>query len=99
MSEPRYLTEPMPVASVPKDKMFQWLLTLQYVQGMYEERVALWVKNDLLSPDKPHRIGDDLADMMKFLSESYSDYCDWLGMTCPFIEQHKKSYVDEESAV
>lgn len=98
MSEPRYLTEPRPVAAVPIDKMYQWLLTLQYVKSTREERTAEYVKHGLLAPDAPERIRDDLADMVTFLSESYSEYMDWLGMTSTFIDQHKKATVVEESA-
>ncbi len=89
----------MPVSSVPKGKMYQWLLTLKYVQDTHAERTAEYVKHGLLAPDAPERIRDDLTDMVTFLSESYSDYMDWLGMTSPFIDQHKKATVAEESAI
>lgn len=95
MTTPRYLTEPKPVAVVPDDKMYQWILVLRYAKLMLAERTAVWYKYNVLASDQPLMIRDDLEDMLMFMYMSYSNYCDWLGMTSPFIDKHKPAAASE----
>lgn len=86
MTAPRYLTEPAPVAAVPVDKIYLWIMMLEYLKGIYADKVAEWSRFGVAPGDM---FSKDLEDMLMFLRMSYSDYADWLGMSSPFIEYHK----------
>lgn len=91
MTAPRYLTEPAPVAAVPVDKIYLWIMMLEYLKGIYADKVAEWSRFGVAPGDM---FSKDLEDMLMFLRMSYSDYTDWLGMSSPFIEYHKPQVGD-----
>ena len=87
MTQPRYLTEPMPVAAVPAGKLFQWIMMLEYLQSILHDKTAQWNASGLTSQNQPQMIHKELEDMLMFMYMSYSNYSYWLGMTSPFIER------------
>ena len=87
MTQPRYLTEPMPIAAVPADKMYLWIMTLEYLRTLYTERKNEWDSYGLIG-SCPDFTDTNIEDMRMFLCKSYSEYMAWLGMSSEFIERH-----------
>jgi hypothetical protein len=87
----------MPVAAVPADKMYLWIMTLEYLKTLYVERKNQWEGHGLVGSG-PDFTAENIEDMHKFLCVSYSDYMSWLGMSSEFIERHLKyvpTYVEK----
>lgn len=89
MTQPRYMTEPMPVAAVPVDKMYLWICALDYCKDLYAQRKKTWSAYGVTVQDLD-LTDESIEEMLMFLRMSFSDHMDWLGMSSEFIERHIK---------
>ena len=89
MTAPRYLTEPAPVAAVPVDKMYLWIVAIEQLKNLYVERKKMWERHGVaVSGTDP--TADSIDEMLMFLRMSCSDYMDWMGMSSEFIDHYIK---------
>ena len=92
MDQPRYQTERAPVAAVPPDKMFLWIVTLEHLREILKVKIADCRKYDIPTP-LYDTVRENLEDMYMFLQMSHYEYSDWLGMDSPAIRcyrEHKR---------
>ena len=92
MTQPRCTTEPQPIAAVPTDKLYTWTQTLDYLRRILQSNIDTCT--DLNIPTlHESMIMRDLNDLIMFMSMSYYEYADWLGMDSESIRvfrEHRK---------
>jgi hypothetical protein len=96
MNQPRCLTEPVPVAVAPNDKLFAWVLAIEHGCTVLNREIAECQRLGI-SPHHHKMMLEGMQDIQMFLSMSYYEYSDWLGMDSPAIErfrQYKRNCVE-----
>jgi hypothetical protein len=89
MNQPRCLTEPVPVAAAPNDKLFAWVLAIEYGCAVLNREIAE-CKRLGISLHHHKMMLEGMQDIQMFLSMSYYEYSDWLGMDSPAIERYRQ---------
>lgn len=89
MNQPRCLTEPVPVAVAPNDKLFAWVLAIEHGCTVLNREIAECQRLGI-SPYHHKMMLDGMQDIQMFLSMSYYEYSDWLGMDSPAIERYRQ---------
>jgi hypothetical protein len=89
MNQPRCLTEPVPVAVAPNDKLFAWVLAIEHGCTVLNREIAECQRLGI-SPYHHKMMLEGMQDIQMFLSMSYYEYSDWLGMDSPAIERYRQ---------